>query len=105
MAKWSGDIGFYETVETEPGLYESQVITQHYRGDVNTLRWRHTSTDTINDNINISTQISIIANPYIYSNCYNIAYVEYLGHKWKVSEVEPRLPRLILTLGGDYNGQ
>lgn len=104
MAKFYGVIGYAATVQTEPGIYEEQIIETEYMGDVlrNTRRLREGS--KINDDITISNQISIIADPYASNNFHAMRYVTFMGAKWKVSDVEVQYPRLILTLGGLYNG-
>lgn len=104
MAKYYGVIGYAATVQTEPGIYEEQIIETEYIGDVlrNTRRLREGS--KINDDITISNQISIIADPYASNNFHAMRYVTFMGAKWKVSDVEVQYPRLILTLGGLYNG-
>lgn len=104
MAKFYGVIGYAATVQTEPGIYEEQIIETEYMGDVlrNTRRLREGS--KINDDITISNQISIIADPYASNNFHAMRYVTFMGAKWKVSEVDVQYPRLILTLGGLYNG-
>lgn len=104
MAKYYGVIGYAATVQTEPGIYEEQIIETEYMGDVlrNTRRLREGS--KINDDITISNQISIIADPYASNNFHTMRYVTFMGAKWKVSDVEVQYPRLILTLGGLYNG-
>ena len=104
MAKFYGVIGYAATVQTEPGIYEEQIIETEYMGDVlrNTRRLREGS--KINDDITISNQISIIADPYASINFHAMRYVTFMGAKWKVSDVEVQYPRLILTLGGLYNG-
>ena len=41
MAKYCGNVGFVESVEASPGIWEYQTIERPYRGDVlrNTRRW------------------------------------------------------------------
>lgn len=104
MAKFYGVIGYAVTKMTEQGIYEEQIVETEYVGDVirNTRRLREAS--KINDDINISNQISIIADPYAANNFHTMRYVVFMGAKWKISEVEVQYPRLILTLGGLYNG-
>lgn len=105
MSKWFGKVGYASTKEIEPGLYEPTITEKEYYGDVRSNRWKRQSSEDVNDNINISNVISIIADPFALQKCSEIAYVEYMGTKWKVTDVEPQFPRLILTLGGVYNGQ
>ena len=104
MSKFYGVIGYAVTKMTEQGIYEEQIVETEYVGDVirNTRRFRDGS--KINDDINISNQISIIADPYAANNFHTMRYVVFMGAKWKISEVEVQYPRLILTLGGLYNG-
>ena len=104
MAKYFGKIGFAETVQTRPGIWQEQITEREYYGDVNRNSRRLQSTDQVNDNLNVSNEISIIADPYINENFHAIRYVEFMGAKWKASNVEVRFPRLVLTLGGLYNG-
>lgn len=104
MAKFYGVIGFAEMVETTPGVYNEEITTRNYYGDLLRNNRRMQPGDQINDGINISNQISIIADPYINKNFHTIRYVEFMGAKWKVSDVDVQYPRLILSLGGLYNG-
>lgn len=103
MAKWYGQIGYVETVETEPGLWEEQITERSYYGDLVGNRWKRQSSGSINDDINIANDISIVADPYANEHCSSMAYVEFMGTKWKISNVEVQYPRLILTIGGVYN--
>ena len=57
-----------------------------------------------NDNLNINRQISIVADQFAYDNIGFIRYAEFMGSKWKVTSAEPQQPRIVLTLGGVYNG-
>lgn len=104
MNKWFGKVGYAVTEEVEPGLYEPTITERSCYGDIINKRWQHQNSGEINDNINLSKVISIIADQYAYQNCSNIVYVEYMGTKWKVSDIEPDHPRLKLSIGGKYNG-
>ena len=105
MAKWYGVIGYAETVETKPGIWEEQITERDYYGDLFRNSRRLQSTDKVNDDINISNQLSIVADPYAINNFYSMRYAEFSGAKWKITDVEVQCPRLILTLGGVWNGQ
>ena len=104
MGKWCGKIGYAETVEIEPGICEEQITERKHYGDVLSGRWMRQSSDKVNIDINLSNRISIIADPFAVQKCSSMAYIEYAGAKWKVSDVEVQYPRLILTVGGVYNG-
>ena len=103
MAKWYGEIGFAETVETKPGVWVEQITKRNYYGDIIRNSRRLQSANQLNDDINISNQISIVADPYANNNFHSMRYAEFMGAKWKISDVEVQYPRLILTLGGVYN--
>lgn len=104
MAKWYGTIGFAEMVETTPGVHEEQITERKYYGDLNRNTRRLQTADQLNDNITISNELSIVADPYVEHNFHSIRYVEFMGTKWKATNVEVVYPRLIMTLGGVYNG-
>ena len=106
MARWFGKVGYSETVETTPGVWMPQDTVREYYGDVlrNTTRWTGNS-DSTNDNLTVNTQISIVADPFAFEKFYSIKWIEFMGVKWKVDSVDPtQPPRLILSLGGVYNG-
>lgn len=104
MAKFYGAVGYVQTVEVEPGIWEEQITERMYTGDFNrNIRKTHPS-DSVNDNLNVSNEISIVADPFAEQNFYDIRYVTYMGAKWKVPSAEVKYPRIILTLGGLYNG-
>lgn len=104
MAKFYGAIGFEETVETAPGVHVEQITERQYYGDLVRVNRRLQSSDQLNDNITISNEISIVADPYANTHFHSMRYAEWQGAKWKISSVEVKFPRLILTLGGLYNG-
>ena len=105
MAKWSGKIGFAEFVETAPGVWMEQITEHKYYGEMNPDTRRLQPADQMNDNIVISNKLSIVADPYASGHMHSMRYAEFKGAKWKISNVENLYPRLILTLGGVYNGK
>lgn len=107
--KYYGRIGYVDTVESDPenrpGVYEEVSIERKYRGDVMELSSRHdASTETTNENISIKNQISIVADPFAYAHFSAIRYAEFMNTFWEVTSVKVSRPRLILTIGGKYNG-
>jgi len=104
MAKWYGVIGFNEMVETVPGVYEGQITEHPYYGDLIRNARKLQSSDQLNDNINVANDISIVADPFANQNFHSMLYVEFMGAKWKITNVEVQYPRLILSIGGVYNG-
>lgn len=105
MAKFYGIIGYAETVETKPGVWTPKIVTRNYYGEMLRTNSRLESSDSTNDNINIANEVSIVADPYAYEHFYNMKYIQFMGAKWKITNVEVQYPRLILTIGGVYNGE
>ena len=105
MAKFCGVVGFAVTKETKPGVWSNVITERKYYGDVVSNVRRLQSSDQVNDDINVSNRISIMADAFANENFHSMRFVEYMGTVWKVSNVEVQRPRLILTLGGVYNGQ
>lgn len=104
MAKFYGLIGYVVTKETEPGIYEEVTIENTYYGDVIKDSRRLQERSKVNDDVTISNRISIIADPFANHHFHSMRYVEMMGTKWKITEVEVAYPRLILSVGGVYNG-
>lgn len=104
MPKFFGKIGYSETKETTPGVWVDGIVEREYYGDIirNSSNWRNA--DKLNDDISINNSISIIADPYAMNAFHKMRYVTFIGAKWKITNVEVEFPRIILTLGGVYNG-
>lgn len=102
MAKWYGKVGYAEQVETAPGVWEEKITERQYYGDVVRNIRKLESSGEVNDNINVSMEISIVADPYAIQNFHTMRYIEFMGSLWKIYNVEVNYPRLILTIGGLY---
>lgn len=103
MAKYYGIIGYAETVETEPGIWEEKIVERNYFGDLIRNTRALQNSNEVNDNINVANQISILADPYANDHFYNMRYATINGAKWKINSVDVQFPRLILTVGGLFN--
>lgn len=104
MSKWFGKIGYAIQKESEPGIWEDEIVERDYYGDLLTDNRKRQSNNNVLDEITLSNMVSIIADPFAYNNCSCMAYAEIMGARWKISEVEVKPPRLNLTIGGVYNG-
>jgi hypothetical protein len=104
MAKFHGVIGYVVTEETTPGVWEKKVIERSYYGDLLANNRKFQTTEQVNDDINISNKISILADSFAYENSHVMKYVVLMGTKWKIKEIDIQYPRLILSVGGVYNG-
>ena len=104
MNKFYGKIGYAISEETVPGVWVEQIVERSYYGDVIRNIRRLQNSENLNDDINVSNEISIVADAFANQNFHSMRYVEYMGTKWKVSSIEVKYPRLILSIGGVYNG-
>lgn len=107
MAKFYGKIGYSFTGETVPGVWVDDIIEKDVVGDWLKNTRQLLSANQVNDNITVNNLISIVADPYATEH---FQYIKYIldarsGVKWKVTNVEVQYPRLLLTLGGEYNAQ
>lgn len=105
MAKFFGAIGYAVTEETKPGVWKERITERMYFGDLTRNTRKLQSTDQLNDDINVANEVSIVADPFANENFHSMKYVEFMGAKWKITSVEVQYPRLILTVGGVYNGE
>lgn len=105
MSKYFGKIGYGVTEEIRPGVHELQITEREYYGDIVRNTRRYENSGKVVDDLNINMMLSIVADPFAYQNFHQLKYAEYMGAKWKATSVEPQYPRLIITLGGVYNGE
>lgn len=105
MNKWFGKIGYADQVETAPGVWSDQIVEREYYGDILANFRNLQSSDKLNDDVNINNKISILADPYADNHFHLMKYAQFAGSNWKITNVEVASPRLILTLGGLYNGE
>lgn len=105
MGKYFGKIGFAELAETAPDVWREIITEKEYYGDILKNYRRLEDVNEVNDDITIANRISIVADPYAQQNFHSMRYVEFMGVKWKIKDVEVEYPRLILTVGGEYHGE
>ena len=106
MSKFSGVIG-YEITYEEPeysGKWVTKTVKRNVHGEIIKRSRRLESEPKVNDNINISNQFSIVADPFAYAHFAEMRYLEWRGAKWRISDISVEYPRLLLTVGGVYNG-
>jgi hypothetical protein len=104
MTRYSGKVGYGASVETAPGVYEDQITEFTYYGDVVRNSVQAREGESVNNDLSVTNSISIVADEYANANFMNIRYVVWAGVHWTVPEIQVQHPRLILRLGGVYNG-
>lgn len=100
--RYSGRIGYFDTVETKPGFFSETLIFKKANGDVVRNTKRNIDSNKVNSDIRVSNSISVVADPYAQTHFFNIKCIEWQGALWEVSSVSVEYPRLILELGGLY---
>lgn len=106
MARFYGAVGYAETIQHPPnsGVWVDLITEQNYMGDIVRNTRKLDGGEKLNNDISVGNSISIVASPYTIQNFFNIRYVRWMGVLWTVTNVEVKSPRLILSLGGVYNG-
>jgi hypothetical protein len=106
MARFFGEVGYGDTVETPStsGVWVDIITEISYFGDVIRNTRKLESGEYLNDDLSVGNSISIVADQYAIEHFFKIKYVRWAGVLWTVTQVEVRSPRLILSLGSVYNG-
>lgn len=105
MARFYGYVGFIETVDDGTGIWEQKETIRPYYGDVgNDVRRWNTQQQSVNDNLQLNNNISILADEFAYQNLSAMKWVEWNGVKWRITSAEVNFPRITLHFGGVWNG-
>lgn len=106
MAKFYGEIGFaVEEVETRPGVWQEGMVERRYFGDITKNSRQLREGEKINDDLSVQNSVEIVADAYALEHFFAMRYVKWAGAAWKVEDVTVQHPRLLIRLGGIYNGQ
>lgn len=105
MARFFGELGYADdAVETAPGTFEERIVERQYFGtilqNIRSLR----DGQYVNSDISVNNRISVVTDAYADEHFHAIRYVNWSGKRWIVDSVTVERPRLILELGGVYNG-
>lgn len=105
MNRFYGKIGYAVQKEVRTGVWEDIITERKYFGELVDKSWREQqAADQVHDNLKLNTNIEIIADPFAIDHFSKIRYVCYGGARWEVSSVKAERPRIILSIGGLYNG-
>lgn len=102
--KFYGKVVYAILEEVVPGKWKERLVEKTCRGDVTRVSRKLQSADKVNDDIRINNEIRVLADAFAYQNFQSIRYIEWMGTKWKVEGVTVDRPRLVLQIGGVYNG-
>lgn len=104
MAKFFGKVGYAESVQVKPGVWKDVITEYPYYGDEVRPNRRLDEGEKVNMDISTGTALSITADAYANEHIFAIRFVEWAGAVWTVTSVDVQRPRLLLRLGGVYNG-
>ena len=104
MARYRGVVGFALSTEQPGGVWTDQITERTYRGDELRANAKWQPTSELNDNLTISNRISIVADSFALENLGYMRYLTWHKCRFKITNVEVQYPRLILSIGGVYNG-
>lgn len=105
--RFFGKVGYAVTKDLGDGTWlcdEEHPVERNYYGDITRNLRRYEAGDKVNEDLATSNAMSIVADAYAFENFMFIRYIEWEGQLWKVTNVELQPPRLLLTIGGLYNG-
>lgn len=105
MARFYGKVGYGMSVETAVDVWSDVIVERSYYGDVLNETVSQEESDKVNNDLRLSSRISVVADPFALGHFSDIKYVvDEGGVFWTVTSVEVKKPRLILSTGGIYNG-
>lgn len=106
MAKYCGMIGYSigKSNPDRPGVITPSLVEKKYYGDILEDKRRWENGNKINDDLDISNRISVLIDDFAIKNLGAIKYATFMGTRWNIKSVSISHPRMILDLGGIYNG-
>lgn len=102
MSRFSGKLGFVMTQETEEGVWLENIVELSAKGTIRSLYVRNDNNTTVNTNLRLTNEISILLDSKIQTYLETLKYVVYKGSKWEVQSIGVNYPRLTINLGGLY---
>jgi hypothetical protein len=106
--RFSGAVGFASREETSPGVWQEVITERTYYGDVVRDARRMVAPSqtppVLNVGLELGNSFSIVGDADAYANFMNMRYVRWEGNVWQITDVEVQRPRLILSIGGQWDG-
>lgn len=102
MSRFSGKLGFVMPSETEEGVWLENIVELKVKGTIRSLYVRNDNSSSVNTNLRLTNEISILVDTKIKTYLETLKYVVWKGSKWEVQSIGVNYPRLTINLGGLY---
>lgn len=102
MSRFSGELGFVISRETAEGVWLEDRIEIPVKGTIRSLYVRNDNNSSVNSNLRLTNEVSILLNSKIQTYLETLKYVVWKGSKWEVQSIGVAYPRLSINLGGLY---
>lgn len=102
MSRFSGKLGFVMTRETEEGVWLEDIVEIRAKGTIRSLYVRNDNSSSVNTNLRLTNEISILMNTKIETYLETLKYVVWKGSKWEAQSIRVDYPRVFINLGGLY---
>lgn len=104
-SKFYGVLGYaLGAEEVSPGVVDDVVLERKYYGEIRRPGFRSRLGENILPDLDITNEFSIMADAYAYEHLDAMRYIEWSGTLWTIRQIEIKRPRLIVRVGGVYNG-
>lgn len=97
-------VGYGGPTNLGDGVWSDSITEREYSGEVLDIMSSTAQSEKVNDDIRLQQEISVVADAFALGNFSRIKYVMWMGTAWTVQSVKVKRPRLILALGGPYDG-
>jgi len=104
MAKYAGLVCYAQQVETSPGIWENDEKTRMMKGDLIRQNANIQDAGKVNGDVSLNHRVSLVGDAYAFNNYFNMKWILIDGRKIEITAVEVHRPRIIVTLGGLWNG-
>ena len=96
MSRFSGLLGFVRTELSDGGIYNEVATEIKVKGTFRKISSRVYSEQEVNASVRLANEI--------FNHLNSLKYVVWKGTKWSVTTITLEPPRVIIMLGGVYNG-
>ena len=90
------------TRETAEGVWLEEFVEIPTKGTIRNLYVRNDNGSSVNTNLRLTNEISILMDSKIQTYIQTLKYVVWKGSKWEVQSIGVNYPRLTINLGGLY---